>query len=453
MRVQFLALGCLLPLLALAGQDQLKYMDYQVTRAQAEAAGAKLAVAGRELDAYLASDAAKRFDSDASESSGTLPPEVNAIFARAGIDAEMVGDLLESTDASSISLSGYAVFKICDSENSKLLQLRKDWAARLFELVLLTRTEADKEQYSQVALAGSGGELLPVVQAYLDSWLAIAAVKVGCTQQAVRYSDFALADSTNEFADGILGMTRSGLMLNAAKNSEAQIDIALDARAKAMAQFLRGGDKLATFAVAAELVATKEEAASDYLSDFEDYDAEFKRAISNLQSPVWRVKTDVLAKVINTRRNICGTGKWMAALVASFLAPEWPTALAVLHAKRQDQVVAAYELADLFDTKSQLSGFNNHLSEIENAPDGKVLIWQAYGKEQTQAELQRAADAITLSAPENGLAIVKLFGHEFLLASGEHNSQEPSQATRWYTLAEIQANFRDSYAFKALTDK
>ena len=451
MRLPCLALSCLLPLLALAGQDQLKYLDYQVTRAQAEAAGAKLAVAGRELDAYLASDAAKRFDSDASESSGTLPPEVNAIFARAGIDAENVGDLFESTDASSVSASGYAVFKICDSENSALLQLRKDWAARMFELVLLTRTEADKEQYSQMALAGSRGELLPVVQAYFDSWLAISAVKFGCKQQAIRYADFVLADSTNEFADGILGMTRSGLMLNAAKNSEAQIEIALDARAKAIAQFLRGGDKLATFAVKTGLVATKEEARSDYLSGFQDYDAEFKRALS--QPPVWQVNVDILAEVIDTGRKRPWIGEWLTAAFAGFLAPEWPAALTVLRAKHQDQAVAAYVLAKIFDTTNKLSAYNGHLSELETALESRDLIWQAYGKAETQAELQRAANAITLSAPENGLAIVKLFGHEFLLASGEHNSQEPSRPTRWYTLAEIQANFRDSYAFKALAGK
>ena len=197
----------------------------------------------------------------------------------------------------------------------------------------------------------------------------------------------------------------------------------------------------------AGLAATKSKYTSDYLGGVEEYDAEFKRTLSRLQTPVWRVEPDVLAKVTDTRRNICGTGAWMTAVIAGFLAPEWPTALAVLHAKQQDEVVAAYELADWFDTKNQLSAFNNHLSELES----KELIWRAYGKAETRAEFNRAANAITLSAPENGLAIVKLFGHEFLLASGESNSQEPSTGTRWFTLAEIQANFRNASAFKALT--
>lgn len=78
MRVLCLVLSCLLPLFAEAGQDRLKYLDYQVTRAQATAAGAKLAIAGRELDAYLASDAAKTFDSDSTDSREELAPEVNA---------------------------------------------------------------------------------------------------------------------------------------------------------------------------------------------------------------------------------------------------------------------------------------------------------------------------------------------------------------------------------------
>ncbi len=85
MRIQFLLLSCLLPLLA-AGADTLSYLDYQVTRAQAQAAGTKLAAAGRELDIYLASDAAKHFDADESDNDGFLPSEVFAILARSGID-------------------------------------------------------------------------------------------------------------------------------------------------------------------------------------------------------------------------------------------------------------------------------------------------------------------------------------------------------------------------------
>lgn len=452
MRVHFLALSCLLPMFAMAGQDRLKYLDYEVTRAQAKAAGAKLAVAGRELDIYLASDATQHFDSDATDNGESLPPKVNAILARAGIDLENVGELTESTDTTSLAALGYAVFKMCDGENAALLQLRKAWVARGFDLGFSSLSPEEKTQFPQAVVRQARGELLPVAQAYVDSWLAIAAVKVGCSQQAMRYTDFVLADSTNEFADGVLGMTRSGLLLSAAKNRGAQIEIALEAREKAMKQMLRGSEKLAIFAVNAGLVATKSEATSIYfLGNFEAYDAEFKRTLSRLQTPVWQVKPGVLAKVLNTRRNICGTGAWMTAVIAGFLAPEWPTALAVLNAKQQDEVVAAYELADWFNTENQLSGFNNHLSELESAPESKELIWQAYGKAETRAEFERAANAITLSAPENGLAIVKLFGHEFLLASGETNSQKTSMETRWYTLTEIQANFRESQVFKSLT--
>ena len=447
MRVYFFLLSYLLPLFAVAGQpDRLKYLDYQVTRAQATEAGAKLAIAGRELDAYLASDAAKLFDSDTSDSSDELPPEVNAILAHAGIDVENVGELTESTDSTSLAALGYAVFKVCDGENAAVLQLRKAWAVRAFDISFLSLSREEKTEFSPAVVRQVRTELLPVAQAYLDSWLTIAAVKFGCTQPAMRYADFVLADSTNEFADGILGMTRSGLLLNAAENSEAQIEIALAARAKAMAQLRRGVDKLAIMAVKTGLVATKEDFSAEYLGGVEEYDAEFKRTLSRQQTPVWRVNADALAKVNNTRRNICGTGAWMN-VIARVLAPEWPTALAVLRAKHQDEAVAAYELADWFDTKNQLSAVNNYLSKLES----EELIWQAYGKAETKAEFELAANAITLSAPENGLAIVKLFGHEFLLASGESNSQEPTIGTRWFTLTEIQANFRNGNVFKALT--
>ena len=449
MRIQFLLLSCLVPLLAAAGQDKLKYLDYEVTRTQAQAAGAKLAVAGRALDVYLASDAAKRFDSEESDNDESLPPAVNAILARAGIDLENIGELSESTDTTSVSAFGYAVFKVCDGENAALLQLRKAWVARAFDISFLSLSTDEKTQFSQAVVAQGRAEILPVAQAYVDSWLAVAAMKVGCAPQAMRYADFALADSTNTFADGILGMTRSGLLLNAAKNSDAQIEIALAARKKAMAEFLRGGDAFATIAVQAGLVGTKAAFNEDYLNDFEMYDTEFKRILSVSQTPVWRVKADVSAKVTEIRLSKCGTGTWISQLIADFLAPEWPTALAVLHAKGQDEVVAAYELAEWFNTENKLSGFNNHLSVFENVD--KELVWQAYGQAETKAEFERAAYAITLSAPENGLAIVKIFGHEFLLASGERNSPVLPSPTRWYTLTEIQANFRDSYPFKALT--
>ena len=321
MRLKILLLSCLLPFLAAAGQDQLKYLDYQVSRAQAEAAGAKLAVAGRALDVYLDSDAAEGFDSDATESSEDLPPEVFAILARAGIDLENFGELTESNDTTSVSALGYAVFKVCDGENAALLQLRKAWAERAFDISYLNLSTDEKTQFSQAVVAQGRAEILPVAQAYFDSWLAIAAVKVGCAPQAMDYADFALADSTNQLADGVLGMTRSGLLLNAAKNSAAQIEVALAARSKAMAEFLRGGEKFATFAVKAGLVETKAEFKEGYLDIFESYDTQFTRTLAVSQTPVWRVKADVLPKVTETRRNLCGTGAWMTALFAAFMAP------------------------------------------------------------------------------------------------------------------------------------
>ena len=167
MRLKIIVLSCLLPFLAAAGQDQLKYLDYQVTRAQAEAAGAKLAVAGRALDVYLVSDAAKRFDSDTSESGEDLPPEVFAILARAGIDWENLG---ESNDTTSVSALGYAVFKVCDGENAALLQLRKVWAARTTDVFFLSQGSAEQVNVSQVEISPAvmrqvRAEILPVAQA------------------------------------------------------------------------------------------------------------------------------------------------------------------------------------------------------------------------------------------------------------------------------------------------
>jgi hypothetical protein len=448
MRVQILVLGCLLPFLALAGQDRLKYMDYEVTRAQAQAAGARLAIAGRELDSFLGSEAARNFDSGGDE----LPPEVKSILKRAGIDTENSDGLDEDTKA--LAAIGAVMFKVCDSENSALLQLRKAWAGRLFELLMLSMGADLKAELSPTVLRQIRAELLPIAQAYFDSWLATAALKVNCAPQALRYADFALADSTNAFADGILGMTRSGLLLDTANGSEGQILAALQVRRKSLSAITREA-KLLILKLQKWDPDFKGDSSEEVAETFDlvaQYDDEFTRLTTQTQSPIWRVGATAAPKISTIGRWRCGTPAAMADIFLAFAAPSWPNATAVLKARDANQLLAAYALARWFETENQISVTNRERFWLEESSTTND-VWQAYGKAETQAEFERAANTITLSAPENGLAIVKLFGHEFLLASGEHNSQEPSQPTRWFTLAEIQANFRSSYVFKALTDQ
>ena len=448
MRVQFFVLSCLLPMFAMAGQDRLKYLDYEVTRAQAQAAGLKLASAGLELDVYLASDAAKNFDSDGDE----LPPEVKSILKRAGIDTENSDGLDEDTKA--LAVIGALVFKVCDGENAALLQLREAWAGRLFELLMLSMGADLKAEVSSTVLRQIRAELLPIAHAYLDSWLATAALKVNCAPQALRYADFALADSTNAFADGILGMTRSGLLLDTANGSEGQIVAVLQARRKSLSAITREA-KLLILKLQKWDPDFKGDSSEDVAETFDlidQYDDEFTRLTTQTQSPIWRVGAAAAPKISTIGHWRCGTSAAMADIFLAFAAPSWPNATAVLKARDADQPLAAYALARSFETENQIS-FTNRERFWDDESSNTNDVWQAYGKAETRAEFERAANAITLSAPENGLAIVKLFGHEFLLASGEHNSQEPSQPTRWYTLAEIQANFRGSYLFKALTGK
>ncbi len=87
--------------------------------------------------------------------------------------------------------------------------------------------------------------------------------------------------------------------------------------------------------------------------------------------------------------------------------------------------------------------------------DDRDIIWRAYGKAETAAEIQRAASSIELTAAENGLAIVRIFGHEFLLASGTEDTVKTNSSlhqTQWHTRAEIIDNFRVSSEFQALSD-
>jgi hypothetical protein len=442
-----------------------------VTRQQAQLAGEKLARAAGELDAYLASEAATRFNAEASDTIEELPPQVEVILERAGIGLDDVGELPnqidEKSDFSRLSVLGYVIFKVCDGEYAQLEQLRDAWVARAFEVGFLTLSNAEKTQFSKAVVRQIRSKILPVAAAYADSWLAIAAVNAGCTRRAIDYTSFVLAPTAHEarderqskvapknnFGSGILAMTRSGLQLNTAKNDSVRINTALEARTIAIAQLLRGVGEYKVFLTQAGVTGANE-SMLDLERTFDDYNEEFVRVTSRRRPLIWRTdsRTPLLTNALRNRHG----GGWWQYLAAYFMAPQWPRAINVLRARGMDKAAAAYALAALFDTKRKLSAFNG--DEKSNCD----VVWQAYGKAQTYAALEHAAATITLSAPElsycrvcqgkqNGLASVKLFGHTFLLPSGESSSQDPATATRWFTLAEIKANFRASQAFSCLT--
>lgn len=163
------------------------------------------------------------------------------------------------------------------------------------------------------------------------------------------------------------------------------------------------------------------------------------------------MQLSTVAKTVSINRLRCGTGAALYRLYLGLAMPKWPSAQAVLHALGDHQSLAAFALADMFDSDDPVSRLMHQpIWAGENDPE--TVIWQVYGKSETKAELERAAAGIVLTAPESGIAIVQIFGHSFQLASGEIDYQETSPGTRWFTLAEIQTNFRVSYAFKALSD-
>jgi hypothetical protein len=438
MRFQFLICLCFLPVLAFARPETLRFLDFEIDRAQAQAAGKKLAIAARQLDAYLASDSAKHYESEHEED---LPPAIGAILQQVGLDPESTDNAQTQTNAA-IHAYGFVLFMVCDREHADIFPLRTRWAERAYDSWFLSTPKEETKKFSSAILAKARAQLLPMATGYFDSWLAISAAAAGCKPQALDYADLALDDSTNELADGILGMTRSGLLLRAA-NHETGIEEALKARSTAMAQFLRGGKTLAAFAVRNSL-QTKKDALSQF-QDFSDYDDEFNRTIALLQAPLWQVAAEIDPIVKKIRRH--GDVSWLSEVIAALLAPEWPTALEVLAKRKQKQTAAAFVLAGLFDSAEELSGFNNHLLDDK---DAIALVWQAYGKSETKAELERATKRITLSASEYGIAIITLFGHQFLLPSAESKMTPEGESTHWFTLAEIQANFRNSYAFQEL---
>jgi hypothetical protein len=113
----------------------------------------------------------------------------------------------------------------------------------------------------------------------------------------------------------------------------------------------------------------------------------------------------------------------------------------LLQAEGMGEAAVAYALADLFGVRS---GPDSKL-----AYDRAALVWQVKGKTQTRDALQRAAQTIqVIERRGRVLAVVSLFGHEFVVTSGTQarNAAQPV----WLNREQIEQHFRESRPFEEL---
>jgi hypothetical protein len=452
----FMRFVCLVALLfislgaAAKGPERLNFREFSATRSESAAFAIKLEIAGRKLDAFLASEEAKQFgnDPDAMED---LPIAVMTIFSELGFAGD--DELVEGKFANA---AGSLLFKLCDGENAALTRVRAAWSERIFALGVISM-RAEEEIELTPAQANQAHQLLqPVLTGFIDSWITTAGNYVGCTQQAINFAEFASADHSNRFAKAMLGMTQSGLLLALADGNENRVAEALRKREQSLAKFLIEANRMFLELQALNPTASAEmgDTVAEMLEPFTNYDTEFKRVTARRLSPVWRADLQAPAKIHVIRRLTCGFGTGFADLFTVLIAPNWPSATAVLQARDAHEAAAAYALAALFNTTNKLSAINSMPLAVRQGMDERDIVWRAYGKAETAAEMQRAAASIELTAAQNGLAIVRIFGHEFLLTSGTEDTVKTNSSpiqTQWYTRAEIIDAFRASSEFRALS--
>jgi hypothetical protein len=250
----------------------------------------------------------------------------------------------------------------------------------------------------------------------------------------------------NDAARAFLGLSHSGLLLRSERSDWKQRGLGrYDAdwrmfkqytthlRTKATAQIDDSTENADTWADFAQEVIASE-------SDFQLAYDQLKRMTR--MSTVWKPSANAQAKLDDYRR--CGTFEIWAAFSRALTMPGWPTAADIMTASGDVKNAAAYWF---FMGTSNLDGssLRVHFDRNQTKRTMRSSVWLAYGKERTQQELQRAADTITL---KKRVALVQIFEHQFVLASGRNGFRD----TDWYSLDEIKNQFRKSELYQVLTD-
>jgi hypothetical protein len=425
--------------IANAAVNQLTFDDTTITKYQAVKRAARVEAMLPKIDTYLA---AATSQAEAAESDEDLPPKLMEIIQQAGFDE------LDFNDQWNVAISIF-YFDLCDGNYTSVTARRRAWGQRLYAILRLTQSEewADLSAAQWKKLDAQAPDLL---HAWFDSLLTKFAMDKGCAPQALTYLDSATQAATAPLARAYLQLNQAGARLaQAGKASELPSILAL--RREALGTLLVELTHLQSWLGTTKEVADEFDGGDEWqeLSEIlREYDAEFSTIVQSNQTPAWRV--DKLAAPRTRPRMRCGTMQWMAAVFRVGAFPHLPTAADYLRASGQDDALLAYWLAETLDARQQLSIWNRSFSfdmELFD-PAWRDKVWAMHGKTRTMAEMEFAAATITLSAPENGVAVVRLFGQEFQLESGEDQFQG---GTSWHSRQKIIEDFKQSDLYLLLT--
>ena len=174
------------------------------------------------------------------------------------------------------------------------------------------------------------------------------------------------------------------------------------------------------------------------LHSLQNYEADLERVVATRASPVWRVQGTEDAKLLRRRAFRCGFVAFGDLELSAF-----PSGTEFLYDQGQKQAAAAWALAQIFQT----SEAERSKSELNHAE----FVFAAYGKANTQLEIERAARSIRVLPRKDApsLAYVSFFEHQFIVESGAEEQSSQGKA-RAYSATEIEQAFRHSRAFGEL---
>lgn len=348
-------------------------------------------------------------------------------------------------------LAGLIAITLCDGDHSKLLAQRSAWSERLMATDQTVLSDLPFE-LSEPLTDDEEKSAADWLKAIVDGWALRLAVHAGCSDQALDYANAARSTLNTQLARASLDLSLSGLLLERSVGRAASLRDALQLRERAFKSWREALNALA--ASRSETRPWNEYSFGGWiefaLEQSAKYDVEFRRLVKVREAPQFRVNPSQSALL--RPRNTHGFGTWMIDAMIVLATPNWPSATNVLVARGDGKAAATFALADLFGTPDSLHQGNRAAWGLDLDNAAAKVVGGEYGGKATKAELERAAASIRLSAPTQGLAIATIFGHEILLESGEVERGSAGKTT-WYTLEQIQANFRKSSAYQALTEE
>lgn len=419
---------------ATSNEAQITVFGETVGLTEMQHAERNLADAATKIDAYLTEHAAlgpaKTDDERRVRSEAQLMLE-------SGLDFETPGPFF-----------AMVARQVCAGKHAELRAWRGQWTARLMNWVMAdSLLDDDAESGRFTFLSAERGTILDVMDSVFDGWIIKIGTSSGCLDQTKLYAAESMSAGHTDLGRAVLALSVAGLDLAAAAGRHEQIASVLSDRRSAFSSYVVQLQRFSQRA-RAQLSADDDWAAVlSYMLDLaREYDAEFERVTDSTFSPVWRVDAKASAKMKQQAR--CGNGEVATAMITSFMSPNWPSATDVLLARGDQHIAASYALATLFDAPQALRQINQASPQFGLLDASARVVWQAYGKQETQTELARAAGSIFLSGPKNHRASVTIFGHEFLLTSGQQS--RGAADIDWYDLDAVQRHFRASEAFELL---